>query len=280
MLNLALTTVIDVGNFSTKYAYKTKKGIECNSFDSILHTYKPLEESLEDARRVQYGILDYWVGKGVEDFYLGRKEQMYYGNTRKGHHEAQIRLVRALYEIHKETKEKEFNLILTCPYDSMVSDKQYFTEKFEGERTAIIDGEEFNFKVNRIIMAAEGLGALHFSESPTCAIVDAGSMTLNVLYLINGTISKQDSHTINGGTIQNSTFELASNFAKVCTNISYDYPLVCTGGKAGEMKEALSELNYSNIIVAELPNGKPSYYVNAVGLLLKYSEKFEVMFAS
>lgn len=277
---MALTTIVDVGNYSAKYAYKTKKGIECNSFSSILHPYKPLEESLEGVRRIQYGILDYYIGKAVENFYFGRNEQMYFGNTRKGHHEAQVRLVRALYEIHKETSETEFNLILTCPYDSMTADKQYFTDKFEGERTAIVDGEEFNFKVNRIIMAAEGLGALHFSEYPNCAIVDAGSMTLNVLYLINGTISKVDSHTINGGTIQNSPFALASNFAKTCTNIDYHYPLVCTGGKAKEMKEALSELGYSNITVAELPNGKPSYYVNAVGLLLKYSEKFEVMFAS
>lgn len=270
--------VVDVGNFSSKYAYQDKKEIKANSFPSVLHRYKEFDEKIEGMQRVTYNELDYYVGEAVKNFYFGRPEQMYFGNTRKGHHEAQIRLTYALYNVYKETGDNEFNLILTCPYESMEVDKKYFVENFEGERIAKIDNEPFNFKVNKIVMAAEGLGAFHFSESPNCAIVDAGSMTLNVLYLINGVISKEDSHTINGGTLTNDCFQLSDTFAKTCTNINYDYPLVCTGGKADEMKASLEKLGYTNVIPAQLDD-KPFYYVNSVGLLLKYGKKFEAIFA-
>jgi plasmid segregation protein ParM len=160
----------------------------------------------------------------------------------------------------------------------MEKDKKYFTKHFEGKRTAIIDDEEFEFEVNRIVMAAEGLGALHFSKSPNCAIIDAGSQTLNVLYIINGSISKNDSHTINGGTINNDLKTLAQLFAKTCSNIDYDYPLITTGGKAEELKVALEKVEYEDVTVAQVKD-QPSFYVNAVGLLLKYGKKFEAMFA-
>ncbi|WP_353856843.1 hypothetical protein [Bacillus sp. Bos-x628] len=284
---MTLTTVIDIGNFSTKYAYKDKKQIKVGSFPSILHDYKDLEDH-EGMERVQYNELDYYVGEAVKNFYFGREKQMYFGNTRKGHMEGQIRLVYALYTIFKETGKNEFNLILTCPYESMISDKEYFIKNFKGEREVIVEGQPFKFIVHNIVMAAEGLGALYFSDSLNCVIVDAGSKTLNVLYLVNGSISKTDSHTINGGTIDNSILDLAKTFAKVCSNINYDYPIVCTGGKAKEMKEHLEDLGYSEVSSAELgkessaeliKEDMPSYYVNSVGLLLKYGNKFEEMFA-
>lgn len=274
---MTLTTVIDVGNYSTKYAYQEKKEVKCGSFPSILKEYKPMEE-YNNYQRVEFNGLDYFAGEGVEAFYYGQKELMYRGNTRKGHKEGQIRLVYALYNLYKETGQKQFNIILTCPYESMGIDKKYFVDRFEGKKKAFIDGEEFEFEVNRIIVAAEGLGALHFSKSPNCAIIDAGSKTLNVLYLINGNISKDDSHTVNGGTIDLEPSQLASSFAKICNNINFDYPLVTTGGKAEEMKVALEEEGYIDVSVALLKD-QPSFYVNAVGLLLKYSKRFEAMFA-
>lgn len=274
---MAIIVVVDVGNFSTKYAYQDEKEIKSNSFPSYLHQYKELE-NVEGMQRIQYNNLDYFAGEKVKAFYFGREEQMYFGNTKKGHHEAQIRLVYALYNVYKETGMNEFNLILTCPYESMEVDKKYFTSNFEGKREAQIDNETFKFSVNRIIMAAEGLGAFHFSKSPNCVIIDAGSMTLNILYLINGSISREDSHTLNGGTIHNSVFQLASTFAKTCTNVDYDYPIICTGGKAKEMKEVLEQLGYSEVSIADLRN-QPTYYVNSVGLLMKYGKKFEEMFS-
>lgn len=277
---MSITAVVDVGNFSTKYAYKEKKEIKTGSFESILHEYIPLEE-YQDMNRIEYNGFDYYAGEGVRNFYTygNKKDRMYFGNVKKGHHEGQIRLVYALFNIYKETGQKEFNLILTSPYKSMEQDKKYFVDNFEGKREAVIDGESFEFQVNRIIMAAEGLGALHSSESLNCAIVDAGSMTLNVLYLIAGNISKNDSHTINGGTIDNDPKQLASTFAKTCNNVEFDYPIVTTGGKAEEMKQALERLSYTNVSVAELKE-QPSFFVNAVGLLLKYGKKFEAIFAS
>lgn len=269
--------VVDVGNFSSKYAYQDKGEIKANSFSSILHRYKELDEKSPDMSRVTYGNFDYYIGEGVKNFYFGRSEQMYFGNTRKGHHEAQIRLVYALYNIYKECGENEFNLVLTCPYESMEEDKSYFVDKFEGERTAIIDGETFDFKVNKILMAAEGLGAYYLSSSPNCAIVDAGSMTLNILYLINGVISRNDSHTINGGTLYNDMNQLSDTFAKTCPNIQYDYPIICTGGKSEGMKQALDEIGYSNVSSSKIEN-YPDFYINSVGLLLKYGKKFEGIF--
>jgi hypothetical protein len=277
MLNLAITLVVDVGNFSTKYCYQWEKEVRANSFSSVIHRYKVLEDP-EGMTRFQYNNLDYYVGEAVKNFYSGKEERMYFGNTKKGHHEAQIRLLAALYNVFKETGQREFNLILTSPYESMEHDKKYFVKNFQGKRTAYVDGNAFEFEVHKIIMAAEGLGAIYFAKSLNCAIVDAGSMTTNVLYLINGSISKQDSHTLNGGTINNSPLEIADNVAKSCPYIEYDYPIICTGGRAADIKQALEQLGYENVEVAEL-EGYPSYFVNSVGLLLKYSKKFEAMFA-
>lgn len=275
---MTLTTVIDVGNFSTKYVYQEKEEIKCGAFTSVLAEYVPMEE-YEGYQRVEYNGLDFYAGEKTYAFYHGHPEKMYFGNVRKGHHEAQIRLVYALYNIFKETGQKSFNLILTCPYESMEKDKKYFVKNFEGTRVARIDGEDFEFDVNKIIMAAEGLGAMNFTKSLNCVVVDAGSKTLNILHFINGHISKKDSHTINGGTIDNTTQQLAITFAKICNTVDYEYPIVTTGGKADEMKEALEKIGYSDVMAAEL-KGYPSYFINSVGLLLKYGKKFEVMFVS
>lgn len=274
---MSLTVVVDVGNFSTKYCYQDSKEIKADSFPSVIHPYKPLEDS-KNMKRVKYNNKDYYVGEEVKNFYFGREEEMYFGNTKKGHHEAQIRLVSALHNIYKETGQNEFNLVLTCPYESMEADKKYFMDNFLGKRTAFINEEPFEFEVKSILMAAEGLGAFYFSDSPNCVIVDAGSKTLNILYLVNGSISKEDSFTLNGGTIDNSSFQLANKFAKKCGNVDYTFPIVCTGGRAKEIKDALEGLDYSNVSVADLED-QPYYYVNSIGLLLKYGKTFEAMFA-
>lgn len=275
---MAITVIADIGNFSTKYAYISKDGvIVTNSFSSVTHQYKELDEQ-QEMTRYRFKTLDFYNGPGTENFYAGKEDDMYLGNTKKGHREGQIRLLAALYKIYQETGESEFNLILTSPYKSMVSDKNYFITNFEGPQSAFINQNPFDFKVNKIIVAAEGLGALQYASSSNCVILDAGSMTLNVLYLINGVISKEDSRTLNGGTLKNSPMVLAEKFAKACTVVEYDYPIICTGGKAEELKDSLIDIGYENVEVAKI-EGKESYYVNAVGLLLKYKDKFEAMFA-
>lgn len=274
---MALTVVVDVGNFSTKYVYTDKKGdLVSNSFSSITHKYKELDDQQEMVR-YRFNTLDFYNGPGTENFYAGKEDSMYYGNTKKGHREAQIRLLAALHKIFLETGENEFNLILTSPYKSMANDKEYFIKNFEGPQNAFVNERPFEFKINNLIIAAEGLGALQYASTPNCVIVDAGSMTVNVLYLINGIISREDSQTLNGGTLHNSPMTLAETFAKSCTMVEYDYPVICTGGKSKELKECLLELGYTNVEVAEI-EGKETYYVNAVGLLLKYGKQFEAVF--
>lgn len=268
--------VIDIGNYSTKYAYHHEGEIKAGSFSSVLHWYKELDDQ-KGLIRFQYNDKDFYVGEAVKNFYAGKEDRMYFGNTRKGHHEGEIRLLAALYKIYKETGEREFNLVLTCPYKSMEKDKEYFTHAFEGKRTAYVNGNAFDFEVNRIIMAAEGLGAFYLSDTPNCVIVDAGSMTMNVLRLINGSISKEDSDTLNGGTINHTPFELATEFVKRFGDVDYDFPIVCTGGRSPEIKKSLEQLGFTKVKAAELEQYDP-YYINSVGLLLKFGRKFEEIF--
>jgi plasmid segregation protein ParM len=274
---MSLTTVIDVGNFSTKFAYKKGKDVKVSSFSSVIHPYKELEDP-KDMTRFSFNNLDYYVGDGVHNFYLGKEDSMYFGNIKKGHHEAQIRLVAALYNIYQQTGEKSFNLIITSPYDSMEKDKQYFVKNFEGKKYAYVDDQPFEFEIKKIIIAAEGLGAFNYSQSPNVAIVDAGSMTTNVLYMINGSISKEDSVTMNGGTNNLNLFQIANNFVKACPHVEYDYPILCTGGKADELKQALERLGFENVSSVSLKD-HPSFYANSIGILLKFGERFEAMFA-
>lgn len=275
---MALTLILDLGNFSSKYGYIDKKGnVALNSFSSVIHKYKEME-GMKDVTRVTFNSNDYFVGEGVKNFYLGKENQMYFGNVRKGHREGEIRLIYALYSAFKETKEREFNLVITSPYDSIGKDKKYFDEIFKGKRVAYIDDQPFEFEVKNLIVAAEGLGALHFIDALNCVIVDAGSMTMNILQIFGGSISKEDSLTLNGGTIQNTTLELADRFFKACPHIDLEYPLVTTGGRALEMKKALESIGYENVLVAETSEDVENYYLNLLGIILKYSETFEELF--
>lgn len=271
-----ITVIVDVGNYSTKYAYKKNKEIKVDSYSSVIHPYKPLD-NVKDMLRVQYNDYDFYIGESVKHFYLGKEHEMYYGNKRKGHHEAQIRLVSAIFNVYGETNESTFNLVITAPYESISADSKYFKENFLGTKSATVNGEQFNFEVNKITMVPEGLGAFHFSESYDCVIIDAGSKTLNVLYIINSFISKEDSYTLNGGTINFTSQELVNKFVKTSSHVDFDFPIICTGGEAYEIKSSLEKLNYTNVIVANLDGDLPVYYVNSVGLiLLNHSNKFDI----
>ena len=57
-------------------------------------------------------------------------------------------------------------------------------------------------------------------------------MTMNVLYLFDGTINAKRSLTLNGGTIKNTAFKLATQFSKECTDVEYEELILVTGGKA------------------------------------------------
>jgi len=277
---MTLTVVVDVGNFSTKYAFKNEGEIIAGSFSSVISPYKEVEgfESLDGVKRVAFGGFDYYSGEGAKNFYSGNEDRMYFGNIRKGHHEAQIRLTRALHEIYLKTNERTFNLILTSPYPSMKDDKEYFTQLFLGMKVAYIDSVPFEFEIKNILVAAEGLGATNYTDKKNIVIVDAGSMTTNVLYLINGSISKQDSLTLNGGTLRNTAWDLSNQVAKSCPHIEYKYPIICTGGTAKEMKEALERLGYLDVSVCTSEDFE-EYYSNSVGLLAKYGNKFEEIFS-
>lgn len=156
------------------------------------------------------------------------------------------------------------------------SDKKYFDERFNGKRVATVNGEEFVFKVKNLICTSEGYGAVYCVESDA-VIVDAGSKLMNIIPVDDsGSTKKNECKTINGGTLDNSFKSLAVRFLK-SSEFDYDHPIVTTGGKATEMKQALESLGYCNVKVAEI-DGVDSYMVNSVGLLLEFKDLFKEQF--
>ena len=272
-----LTVLIDPGNFSTKYVYRHHGVVKVGSFHSIAHSYEEMEGVFNnEVKRVSFGNYDYYIGKGAARFHANQAT-MYMGNIRKGHHEGIIRIIAALHEIHRETGETSFNVIATSPYGSMKKDREFFENKIKGQHESFIDGELFNFNINNFRVAAEGLGALSFATDKNCVVVDAGSMTMNILYLIDGTINATRSKTLNGGTIKNSCFSLANSFSKSCPDIDYERTILVTGGECEAMAKALKEIGYEGAKSVSLEE-YPAYYVNVVGLFLTFEKKFEVLF--
>lgn len=275
---MTLTVLIDPGNFSTKYVYRHNGDIRVGSFFSIAHVYEEMETTFNnEVKRVTFKNFDYYIGKGAARFHKN-EELMYMGNVRKGHHEGLIRVIAALHDIYKETGATSFNVVTTSPYTSMKKDREFFERKLKGACESLIDGKPFNFKVENFRAAAEGLGALSFSKSKDLIVVDAGSMTMNILHLIDGTINASRSRTLNGGTIKNSVFSLANSFSRACPDVDYDQHILVTGGKPEEISEALKDIGYDNAQAVTLED-YPAYYVNVVGLFFTFERKFEVLFA-
>jgi hypothetical protein len=272
-----LTALIDPGNFSTKYVYRHEGQISVGSFHSITHEYEQMESGFHDeVKHVEYKSYDYYIGKGAAKFHSDTK-LMYRGNTRKGHHDGLIRIIAALHEIHEKTGADTFNIVITSPYASMQKDKKYFERMLQGECETVIDGRQFNFSVEHIRVAAEGLGALSFAKVRDCVVLDAGSMTMNILYLIDGTINAKRSKTLNGGTTHNKSHSIADSFTRACPDVEYEKTIVVTGGKAEEIAEELINIGYENTKTVVLEE-HPPYYVNVVGLFMTFEKRFEVMF--
>jgi rhodanese-related sulfurtransferase len=276
----ALTVIIDPGNFSTKYVYRWKNELQVGTFESIAHRYEEMEQStINEAKRVTFKRFDYFIGRGAAHFHTD-ESTMYRGNKRKGHHEGIIRIVAALHDIHKATGATTFNVVSTSPYTSMIKDREFFERQLGKEIECVVDGKEFNFVIENFRTAAEGMGALKFSETKDCVVLDAGSMTLNVLYFINGTINATRSKTLNGGTIENDTFALADIFSRaVSSTVEYDKYIIVTGGRSVEVAEALEDIGYDNVHSIELKD-HPPYYANVVGIFLIFEKKFEKLFAA
>jgi plasmid segregation protein ParM len=237
-----------------------------------------MEEAFtNEVKRVTFGNFDFYIGKGAARFHRNDKT-MYMGNTKKGHHEGIIRIIAALHDISQETGATSFNLIITSPFTSMAKDKDFFAKRMDGVCESLIDGKSFKFTIENIRVMAEGLGALAFAGVRDCVVVDAGSMTMNILHLIDGKINARRSITLNGGTIKNDVFQLATDFSKASTDVEFDHHIVVTGGKSEEMSEALESIGYENVNPILLKD-YPSYYANVVGLFMVFEKKFESVFA-
>lgn len=276
---MALTVLIDPGNFSTKYVYRHNGEVRIESFHSITHMYEEMDSVLNnEVKRVTFKHFDFYIGKGAAKFY-NNPDLMYMGNTRKGHHEGLIRILAALHQVHSETGQKDFNVVVTSPYSSMKKDREYFEKQLLGKQDCFIDGTPFNFNVLNLRAAAEGLGAISYSDEKDCIVVDAGSMTMNILHIIDGTINSTRSKTLNGGTVKNKAFVLANNFSKANPDVEYEQKILVTGGKSTEISEALKMIGYDNARAITLEN-YPTYYVNVVGLFQAFERKFEALFTS
>lgn len=274
----ALTVVIDPGNFSTKFVYRFKGELQVGSLESIAHRYEEMDSAASETKRVTFKNFDYYIGKGAARFHPN-KSTMYRGNKKKGHHEGVIRIIAALHDVHQATGATSFNIVTTSPYTSMKKDREYFERVLGKQIECNVDGKAFQFNIENFRAAAEGMGALHFANTKDCVVVDAGSMTLNYLYFIDGTINAQRSDTINGGTIENDLFTLADIFSRAVSSIvEYDKYIIVTGGKSVEMAQALEDVGYEDVHSIEL-EAYPTYYANVVGIFLIFEKKFEVIFA-
>lgn len=278
--NKTITVFLDLGNFSSKIAYLKENGeFALLTYSSIVHRYKEMD-SITDVNHISFDGRDYYIGKGAEHFYFGRNNEKYSGNKSKGHKEGEIRFVNALHLVHEATKAKKFNIVLTSPFENVAQDKKYFEDKMKGFKSAFIDGNPFEFEVKRIIAAPEGLGAIHFTKHKNCVIIDAGSMTINILHIIGGAISMEDSHTEVGGTVEQSEIMIAEKILKIVgRKLNLSHPLVITGGKAESIKTALKAEGFTNVEVAK-PSDREveQFFVNCLGLLLEYGEQFEEVF--
>lgn len=270
---MTITLIADIGNFSTKIIYTYEGEVFIESFSSIVAPFKELEDYGEMVR-LEYKERDYLTGNGVENLYAGKTDRMYYGNIRKGHNEGMIRLLNALHKVTKKTKETSFNLVLTSPYVSLAKDKQFFIDNFLGKNSALINGIDYNFEVKNIIVASEGLGALNYTKEKNLVIVDAGSMTMNILTIINRRISVKETFALNGGTLTRTPFELAYDFSKKMNEVDFDFYIVVTGGKANEIKVALEKQGYTNVNIPDIPEDQ-FYLINSLGLYEEYIEEFE-----
>lgn len=272
-----LTVIIDPGNFSTKYAFRHNGEIVAKSFSSVAHRFEQMEERLKDSiKRVKFGNFDYYIGEGAARFHSDGT--IYRGNKRKGHHEGIIRIIAALHDVHKVTGETKFNIVATSPYFSIVKDREYFLKMLKGKKEAFVDGHSFDFTIENLRVAAEGLGASYFAQVKDCVIVDAGSMTLNILHLIDGTINSNRSQTLNGGTTKHTAFALADKFAIACAEVEFEHKIYVAGGKNQEIAAALEEIGYEDVEAIELGNYQ-AYFINVLGLYKKFEQKFEVMFS-
>ena len=126
-----MLVVIDAGNYSTKFIYEGEK---VRAFPSISHPYEPIAtDDIVNAEvgmnRVQYLGLDKWIGEDAKDFFAIKKEQeIYSGNVRKGHYDALLRVILALYKVWQETNQNDFELVVMSPVTARKNDKRFFEE--------------------------------------------------------------------------------------------------------------------------------------------------------
>jgi Actin like proteins N terminal domain len=272
-----LFAVIDVGNFSVKVAYFKGGELEVFSFPSIMYPFKELQSTPEGVNRVKFGGFDYFIGEGAKVF--RNDKDVYYGNTRKAHKEGVMRLIYALHQLYLRTGSKNFNIMVTSPYKAIENDKEYFRKMVKGyDKEVIVDGTSVTLTINEIVVASEGMGAMHFFNERKFTIADFGSKTLNILQIVGGQIAKTESKTLIGGTFDLTPDELVDTFIRNTPLTEYEDLVVSVGGKAEEMQQHLRNSGYGNVKIVEMAKF-PSYYVTVVGLALKFQHKYERLFS-
>lgn len=269
-----MLVVVDSGNYSTKYFYPVENSVRMGCFLSIVHDYVSFSTDDLSGRprgmnRVQFGAIDSFVGEGAKNLFAQKQgESLFTGNVRKGHIDAVARIVLSLHKIHEATGESSFELVLTSPIASRAQDKEYFSNIFTGNLTAAIDNRTFEFSINKLIIAAEGLGATTFTDQENYVVVDVGSQTTNIVRVIGGVMT-EDSTTINGGTHSKTPQQIAKIIFRSISDVDFSYPIFVTGGKLDDIAPALREIGYDNVSATSVPHmDLAPYYINGYGIYL------------
>lgn len=262
---MALTLMVDIGNFGTRVVYKHKGEMVVDSFSSVTALYKDLEDQKKMVD-VFFEEGHYITGEGAEFFFKGEKEKFKYaGGKSKGHSQGAVRLIHALYRVYNATNESKFNILILSPFESTKKDKIFFQKHFSESNTYMVNSRAFNFDVEHIGTIPEGLGAFRYAKSSNCILFDAGSGTCNITSIINGTVNLDDTHTVNGGTVGNSPFELVFNFKNLMKDVNSEDEIVVSGGKAREIARNLEAQGYENVILPEIEKDE-HHLINLLGI--------------
>lgn len=269
-----MLVVIDSGNYSTKYFYSVDSSIRMGCFLSIVHDYvhfatDDLSGAPRGMNRVQFGAIDVFVGEGVKNLFAQKQgESLFTGNVRKGHIDSVARIILALQKIHEATGEFAFDLVLTSPIASRSQDKEYFSKIFSGNMSAHVDNRSFDFSIDKLIIAAEGLGATEFTDQLNYVVVDVGSQTTNIVRMVGGVMT-EESATINGGTHSKTPEQIAKIVFRALSDVDFSFPIFVSGGKSADIMRALREVGYSNCECSAIPDTDMApYYINGYGIYL------------
>lgn len=175
---------IDLGNYNTQAV--TSEGNE-TKFDSRYEIGVDIDPVNNET--IKYENTCYIMERGEFDLEFNKAEKNYMPNL--------------LYAIQNVTNQKEVNIVLNVPIDSMGISEDFKEKLSNKEFQYRYKGEDRKVKVNNVAVVGEGIGSIYslpvIAKGKSIILFDIGGRTTNVLVIVNGKIEKK--FTITKGII-------------------------------------------------------------------------------